>query len=239
MHTSYAAFHRLSPAFAFIVGVLVAVAVVGPAAANDSIESDLKASRVSASAIQPNPLLSIDQNRTTVVDHVVAAWGDALVSAGVGLAKEQLRTLLNGLRSDQLLAASLAGSLDGLRNVLANALTANTPIAAGLIHTKALGDADDDLVYTPVTPCREIDTRIAGGQISANSSRNFKVWVSSGGFTAQGGSATNCNIPANPVAVVVNLTTVSPSGRIGLSPRNMAAMRVSTDGMCFLRSFRG
>src|SRR5438874_2049440 len=211
MHTSYAARHSCSRAFAFMVGLLVAVAVVGPAAANDSIEADVKAS-VNASAILPNPLLSIDQNRTTVVDHVVAAWGDALVSAGVGLAKEQLRTLLNGLRSDQLLAASLAGSLDGLRNVLANALTANVPVAPALIHAKALGDGGDDLMYTPVTPCREVDTRIVGGQIGANSSRAFKVWVSSGGFTAQGGSATNCNIPANPVAVVVNLTAVSPSG---------------------------
>jgi len=34
-------------------------------------------------------------------------------------------------------------------------------------------------------------------------------------------------------------TTVSPSGRIGLSPRNIAAMRVSTEGMCFLKSFSG
>ena len=36
--------------------------------------------------------------------------------------------------------------------------------------------------------------------------------MSSGGFTAQGGSATNCNIPPNPVAVVVNITAVSPAG---------------------------
>ena len=66
-----------------------------------------------ASSLQPNALLTIDQNRTTVVDHVVAAWGDALVSADAGFTKDQLRALLTGLRSDQLLAASLAGSLGG------------------------------------------------------------------------------------------------------------------------------
>src|SRR5947208_17105649 len=118
MHTSYAARHSCSRAFAFMVGLLVAVAVVGPAAANDSIEAYVKAS-VNASAILPNPLLSIDQNRTTVVDHVVAACGDALLSAGAGLAKEQLATLLTGLRSANFLAATMAASLDGLSTMLA------------------------------------------------------------------------------------------------------------------------
>src|SRR5262249_36078006 len=81
-----------------------------------------------------------------------------------------------------------------------------------LVQAKALGDASDDLVYNPVTPCREVDTRVAGGALGTNQSRDFKVWVSSGGFTAQGGSATNCSIPANPVAVVVNIAAVSPAG---------------------------
>src|SRR5439155_6962054 len=63
----------------------------------------------------------------------------------------------------------------------------------------------------PVTPCRLADTRVAGGAIPANSTRDFKVWVSSGGFTSQGGSSTNCSIPANPAVVAVNLTVVSPS----------------------------
>ena len=77
---------------------------------------------------------------------------------------------------------------------------------------KSLGDTGDDLVYTPVVPCRIVDTRNAGGAISASSSRDFKVWVSSGGFTAQGGSATNCNISPDPVAVVLNITAVSLAG---------------------------
>jgi hypothetical protein len=70
-----------------------------PAAAVDSIASGTKPLPAIASAIQPNPLLTIDQNRTTVVDHVVAAWGDALVSSGAGLTKDQLQALLTGLRT--------------------------------------------------------------------------------------------------------------------------------------------
>jgi hypothetical protein len=147
-----------------------------------------------------------------VVDRIVATWGDALAATSAGLTKDQLQALLTGLRSDRLLTASLAGSLEGLRNVIANALTANASDAKGLIHTKALGDAADDLVYTPVTPCRIADTRNAEGPIGSNSSRDFKVWVMAGGFTAQGGSVTNCNISPTPVAVVVNLTVMSPTG---------------------------
>jgi hypothetical protein len=201
-----------SRAVAFALGLVATATISLPVAAIDSIASGNKPLPGMTSSIQPNPLLSIDQNRATVVDRVVAAWGDSLVGANAGLTKDQLQTLLTGLRSDQLLAASLAGSLEGLRNVIANALTTTASIATGLIHTKALGDTADDLVYTPVTPCREVDTRNAGGQIGSNSSRDFMVWVSKGDFTAQGGSATNCNIPANPAAVVVNITAVSPAG---------------------------
>jgi hypothetical protein len=35
-----------------------------------------------------------------------------------------------------------------------------------LVHTKALGDAADDLAYTPVVPCRIVDSRNAGGAFS-------------------------------------------------------------------------
>src|SRR5215471_2027828 len=58
------------------------------------------------SSVRPNPLLTIDQNRTTVVDRIVATWGDPLVGDAAGLNKDDLRALLTGLRSDQLLAAS-------------------------------------------------------------------------------------------------------------------------------------
>lgn len=165
-----------------------------------------------AQQIVPNPLLTIDQNRTAVVDRIVADWGDALANSEAGLDATQLRAILSALRSDHLLAASLAGSLGGLRNALSTAMTSTADVKSNSIHPKALGDANDDLVYTPVVPCRIVDTRNAGGQIGANSSRDFKVWVSAGGFTAQGGSATNCSVPANPVAVVVNITAVAPTG---------------------------
>src|SRR5207248_2675871 len=103
-----------------------------------------------------NPLLAIDQHRTSVVDRIVGEWGDRLLLSDARLNREQLREMLNGLRADQLLAASLAGSLTGLRDVLAQSLTA-TAQKPTLFQTKALGDTADDLVYTPVSPCRLFD----------------------------------------------------------------------------------
>src|SRR5947207_9731232 len=69
-----------------------------------------------------------------------------------------------------------------------------------------------EMTYTPVTPCRLADTRSAGGALGANNARDFKVWVPSGGFAVQGGDAGNCNVPANPSAVALNIAAVSPRG---------------------------
>src|SRR5437870_1795695 len=109
------------------LGLIAAVSMPVLAASIDTIAADERASVAKLGAISPNALLTIDQNRSTVVERVVTQWGDALAGSGAGLTKEQLQALLTGLRSDQLLAASLAGSLDGLRNVIANALTTTAP----------------------------------------------------------------------------------------------------------------
>ena len=109
--------------------------------------------------VAPSPLFAIDQNRTTVVDRVVREWEDKLWATGAGVNREQLREMLFAMRADQLLAASLAGSINGLRDVLASALTAPTTPKPSVLQVKALGDAADDVVYTPVTPCRLVETR--------------------------------------------------------------------------------
>src|SRR5215831_4919539 len=98
-----------------------------------------------AQRVVPSPLLAIDQNRTTVVERIVGQWGDSLAASNAGIGAAELRQMLSAMRSDQLLAASLAGNLDGLRNVLANALTSTASVKASLIRNKALGDTSDDL----------------------------------------------------------------------------------------------
>lgn len=104
-------------------------------------------------------------------------------------------------------------------NVMTERLLATTPTPLALNQTlasgsspNALGDAARDLVYVPVSPCRIIDTRVAGGVIAANSTRDFDVSAAAN-FTAQGGSSDDCGIGAAGSfgAAVINFTVVTPS----------------------------
>lgn len=80
---------------------------------------------------------------------------------------------------------------------------------------QTLGSPANDLVYTMVTPCRIIDTRVAGagGPILADSTRNFKASAVGTTFAAlnQGGAASDCSIPAGPSAVVLDVVAVNPA----------------------------
>src|SRR6266699_141977 len=55
--------------------------------------------------IKPDSLLAVEQNRSTIIDGVVATWGTQLELSGAGLNRDQLRSMLEKLRADQLLAA--------------------------------------------------------------------------------------------------------------------------------------
>ena len=96
------------------VGQAVMAAAIDPPSARDN--------SVPVARAIPSPLLAIDQNRATVIDRIVGEWGEALVKSNAGIDAAQLREMLTAMRADQLLAASLAGSLEGLRNVVAAAL---------------------------------------------------------------------------------------------------------------------
>ena len=89
-----------------------------------------------------------------------------------------------------------------------------TAVATLTLATSAfaqLGNLSADLVFTPLTPCRIVDTRNAGGTIPAGTARGFKAWGAN--FTAQGGAATNCGIPQNTnvAALALNLVALFPA----------------------------
>lgn len=77
---------------------------------------------------------------------------------------------------------------------------------------KSLGDSIRDLVYTPISPCRIVDTRIsASGPIQANSVQSFLAISNS--YSAQGGSAIGCGLSGigSIGAVAVNVAAVTPN----------------------------
>ena len=101
---------------------------------------------------KPDTLLAVDSNRSTVIDGIVASWGSDLEKSGAHITSANLRTMLEGLRADKLLAASLAGSLSGLRDVLSNAAMAcvRASCRAGCIRPRC----SFRFSAFPITACR-------------------------------------------------------------------------------------
>lgn len=84
--------------------------------------------------------------------------------------------------------------------------------AYGIELTPAsLGEFSRDLVYTPVTPCRIVDTRIAGGSFEPGMTRTYDVDGAS--FATQGGFNGSCGVPFGvAAAVAMTITAILPFG---------------------------
>ena len=73
---------------------------------------------------------------------------------------------------------------------------------------------EGDLLYTPVKPCRIIDTRKELGPIEPFEQRIFRVFGSGGTISAQGGNPAGCPSPGGePLAVHINMVAVNPTGK--------------------------
>ena len=71
--------------------------------------------------------------------------------------------------------------------------------------------AQENMIYVPVNPCRLVDTRNAGGPIAADGTRNFLV---SGSVAGQGGTGT-CPAPrpgVEPLAISAYVLAVPDTG---------------------------
>ncbi len=196
--------------FACLLGV---AALAGTASAAAIPEDAAIEAASNKAAFAPSALLAVDQHRATVVERIVAEWGDKLVAANAGVNREQLREMLFAMRADQLLAASLAGSLSGLRDVLANALSGNPRQAPGLEVAGAedLGNPNLDLVYTPVTPCRLFDTRASQGGLGTPALNVRRTYGAITPVTNQGGPG-GCAAGAGAAVALIQIGTLTPSG---------------------------
>jgi hypothetical protein len=145
----------------------------------------------------------------------VEVWAKRMVPSFIGAdANNFQRALLRNTYEGASAELSGAGSKLSDEHVIDTMARANLAprLSRPETLTKALGAAASDLVYTPITPCRILDTRVAGGSIASNFSRDFNAVVGSGGnFSSQGGSSTDCGaVAAGQAAVVINITAVTP-----------------------------
>jgi hypothetical protein len=128
--------------------------------------------------------------------------------------------------------AKALGLADGWRSNMANQLLAlpvaqlrSVAAAGGYAATldavrkppatmqKALGDANQDLVYRPVTPCRFIDTRNVGGKISG--SRTFDYDAADQAYGGNVGCRPTAMFGSGLLALSMNFTIVDPSAAPG------------------------
>ena len=148
-----------------------------------------------------------------------AVWAGRMVSTFAVADSQNFRAALARDPFEGAMA-TLAGRGEQLQDTQVIDAFARKPAAGGdaksvaEIGAKALGSTTTDLVYTPVVPCRILDTRVVGGPIAAGGTRSFLAVAANAGtdFTSQGGSNTNCNVAAvSAGAVAINVTAVTPT----------------------------
>lgn len=142
-------------------------------------------------------------------------------------AEADLKNLVDASRRTTYEA--MMGTLLGQQTSDSKVIDAMAKSDGSLAVIKTLGSPSGDLVYTMVTPCRIMDTRVAGGRLSAAIERSIAVHGAN--FTAQGGSNTNCGIPADPSAVAINVAAVIPDGTGFLSVYPGGTARPSASNM--------
>ena len=110
--------------------------------------------------------------------------------------------VVNGATNDVVVVTVGGIPHDVAVNPVSNrAYTAN--IDQNTVSVIAGAVISNPLQFVPVTPCRLIDTRLSGGALPANTSRNFAVPQLGG-----------CGIPTTAAAYSLNVTAV-PQGRLG------------------------
>lgn len=166
--------------------------------------------------VRPGP--SAEPDRKVTAGRILLKWGGYVEKVKGQSRRDWAAALWPSLASasvENLQSALRAVTYEGMRNALLGQRPFDDQIIDGMARakssgsnpvTKALGSLAADLVFTPVTPCRIVDTRVSGVRIAANASRGLDASVAGGSFTAQGGSDTDCGIPANPAALALSVT---------------------------------
>ena len=166
------------------------------------------AGAAAAANLRPDALVAVDQMRPQVIARIIAQFETAF---GPGQ-QEMVQATLQRLRADHLLAASLAPNLEGLLAVIRSAEegVGGEKVAARK-QVQQLGDANQDLVYTPVAPCRLFDTRSSQGGLGTPTINVPRTYGAVTPVTNQGGPG-GCAAVAGTAVALIQVGTLTPSG---------------------------
>ncbi len=194
--------------FGIIVLGLIFLFVQAVYAADEQPEPDPAASAAleEMEADLQGDLAAIAADREAVIDDIVAMWP---TEPG---GEEDLRSALSMADDDDLLAILNANSFNEVIATLGG---------DDLLEVRT----DRDYVFTPVTPCRIADTRVAGpGRIVSGTSRLWRVYGSGAQMAAQGGNPSGCpSLRGEPRAVFINMIAASPIGKGNVTARPIGA----------------
>jgi len=172
-------------------------------------------------------------NSTVLANAILDRWEGVAVQAGVHsptwrdvlYTQMKMMDTLTIQRLDRVRVGDLGNAkaaYEGFAQAIRDAIMQSYGHAISDKTNVKLGSTTTDQVFIPIVPCRVVDTRNVGGQISAGFTRNYDFYASTGtfDFSTQGGDAgvasTSCPGTVNPnggppSAAVMTVTVVSPS----------------------------
>jgi hypothetical protein len=218
---------RLSnPVWRVVFAIVLSMSMTIFASAQGAPQMSAERSRAVAAQIP-----QIEANKAAFVNQLLTQWAlvlDPLVYDPVS----ELSEAAMKAPAYQLYGASLVGDYSTFLSVLSGRVGASTfvqTLAASQIkqapaasfdtpQPTSLGSNTDSLVYTPIAPCRMVDTRGTGartGLIVPGAPRSFDL-TTSGYVKGQGGAVAGCTgLPTvSPAAWAANIT-VTGYGAIG------------------------
>jgi hypothetical protein len=220
------------------VGLLALVAAM-PVAAQLNRPQKMDDAAIQRSREIQAQIASISQDKQTFISNFLAGWVPNVDSGLFGDVSTELRPLLEAATPWRLYAASLVGDYNGMVQVLRgevpaakiiNALgtpqphgTATSALGIGSLSPFALGATTSQLVFTPIPPCRVVDTRSSGartGILAAGVPRTFDL-TTNGFIKGQGGSTSCPGLPGFSFygwSVNVTATGYNTSGYVQAYP---------------------
>ena len=183
-----------------------------------ALSGTLLAAGVTSSGGQP-PQASGKQetrqlSRKQAVYELVLKWGPAASRAqgrDIHAWADSLVPLFGTADVANLNKALSAKTYTGMVNTLTGTRAPSTAKLPAGITPASLGAMTEDLVYTPLPSCVIVNTTKpgSGGAMTAGSARHLKA--SGASFVTQGGEDSNCGIPTGVRALLVSVTSATPS----------------------------
>ena len=183
----------------------IAMMQAGPAAQQGQPPASAEAmQRAQESYKADQTRAAIAQNKAGVVEQLMERWRDNIGETEKG--REGFSTAFMNASPEKLLALTQANTWDA---VVATML--------GLNPEATLGSFINDLTFTPITPCRVMDSRLGAGVYAGpyTSGQTVSLYVTdplNANGHVQGGAA-NCGVPFGAgTAVALNITVVPIAG---------------------------